>query len=52
MVAHDIKGTGDHHVVVLHGWFGDHQVWQPTYPLLDLQHFTYCPLYTSEAADQ
>lgn len=41
MVAHDIKGTGDHHVVVLHGWFGDHQVWQPTYPLLDLQHFTY-----------
>lgn len=41
MVKHDIKGTGPHHVVVLHGWFGDHQVWQPTYPLLDTQEFTY-----------
>jgi pimeloyl-ACP methyl ester carboxylesterase len=41
MLAYDIHGTGQHHVVVLHGWFGDHQVWQPTYPLLDTQHFTY-----------
>jgi pimeloyl-ACP methyl ester carboxylesterase len=41
MVAHNIQGSGKHHVLVLHGWFGDHQVWQPTYPLLDLQHFTY-----------
>jgi pimeloyl-ACP methyl ester carboxylesterase len=41
MVAHDIKGSGGHRVVVLHGWFGDHQVWQPTYPLLDTQQFTY-----------
>jgi pimeloyl-ACP methyl ester carboxylesterase len=41
MVGYDIQGTGSHHVVVLHGWFGDHRVWQPTYPLLDTATFTY-----------
>ena len=41
MVAYDVVGAGDHRVIVLHGWFGDHQVWKPAYPFLDTQTFTY-----------
>lgn len=37
----EVVGTGPRHVIVLHGWFGDHGVWAPTYPLLDGQSFTY-----------
>jgi pimeloyl-ACP methyl ester carboxylesterase len=28
-------------VMVLHGWFGDHSIWSPTYPLLDRDSFSY-----------
>jgi pimeloyl-ACP methyl ester carboxylesterase len=41
MVGHEILGQGPHRVMVLHGWFGDHQVWKPVYSLLDKQLFTY-----------
>lgn len=41
MVKHEILGQGPHPVVVLHGWFGDHHVWRPAYPLLDTRQFTY-----------
>ncbi|MES2185485.1 MAG: alpha/beta hydrolase [Pseudomonadota bacterium] len=38
---YELRGTGPHHVLVLHGWFGDHGVWAPTYGLLDTAAFTY-----------
>lgn len=34
-------GNGPHKVAVLHGWFGDHGIWKPTYELLDTERFTY-----------
>lgn len=40
-LGHDIRGSGPQRVMVLHGWFGDHDVWAPTYPLLDEDAFTY-----------
>ncbi len=41
ILGHDIRGSGPRRVMVLHGWFGDHGVWAPTYPLLDEEAFTY-----------
>jgi pimeloyl-ACP methyl ester carboxylesterase len=41
MIACERIGTGAHRVVVLHGWFGDHAIWKPTYDLLDTDRFTY-----------
>jgi esterase len=41
MIACERIGNGDHKVLVLHGWFGDHAVWKPTYELLDTERFTY-----------
>jgi len=41
MIGHELIGTGPHRVVVLHGWFGDHRIWAPTYPFLDKEKFTY-----------
>ncbi|RSZ39743.1 MULTISPECIES: alpha/beta fold hydrolase [unclassified Variovorax] len=41
LLGHDIRGNGPRRVMVLHGWFGDHDVWAPTYPLLDEKAFTY-----------
>jgi pimeloyl-ACP methyl ester carboxylesterase len=40
-LGHEIRGSGPQRVMVLHGWFGDHGVWAPTYPLLDEKAFTY-----------
>ncbi len=40
-LAHEIIGTGPSHVMVLHGWFGDHDIWSPVYRLLDTTAFTY-----------
>ena len=40
-LGHEIRGHGPHRVMVLHGWFGDHGIWAPTYPLLDEAAFTY-----------
>lgn len=41
MIAYERIGSGPTSVFVLHGWFGDHTVWSPTYPLLDMQRFSY-----------
>jgi pimeloyl-ACP methyl ester carboxylesterase len=41
ILGHEIRGRGPRRVMVLHGWFGDHGVWAPTYPLLDEDAFTY-----------
>ena len=41
ILGHETVGTGARHVMVLHGWFGDHGVWKTTYPLLDTKAFTY-----------
>jgi pimeloyl-ACP methyl ester carboxylesterase len=38
---YELVGTGPRHVLVLHGWFGDHAVWEPSYGLLDTAAFTY-----------
>ncbi|MEQ5842977.1 alpha/beta hydrolase [Paraburkholderia acidicola] len=40
-INHQLIGSGPRNVVVLHGWFGDHQVWEPVFPLLDQHMFTY-----------
>lgn len=40
-LGHEIRGHGPQRVMVLHGWFGDHHAWAPTYALLDEQAFTY-----------
>ena len=34
-------GTGDHKVIVLHGWFGDHSMFGPMRSALDTNAFTY-----------
>ena len=41
ILGHEIRGRGPRRVMVLHGWFGDHGIWAPTYPLLDEEAFTY-----------
>lgn len=41
IIGHEIIGTGLIKIVVLHGWFGDHAIWSPTYPFLNRQKFTY-----------
>jgi len=41
VIAHERLGSGPNAVFVLHGWFGDHHVWKPTYPLLDTTRFSY-----------
>ena len=40
-IGYKLLGTGAHKVMVLHGWFGDHGVWAPCMPFLDLDRFTY-----------
>ncbi|SCX73666.1 alpha/beta fold hydrolase [Variovorax sp. EL159] len=41
ILGHEIRGNGPQRVMVLHGWFGDHGIWAPIYPLLDEEGFTY-----------
>jgi pimeloyl-ACP methyl ester carboxylesterase len=41
MIACEKIGSGPHKVMVLHGWFGDHGIWRPTYELLDTERFTW-----------
>jgi esterase len=41
MIAYERIGQGPKHVFVLHGWFGDHGVWESVYPMLDTQRFSY-----------
>jgi pimeloyl-ACP methyl ester carboxylesterase len=40
-LGHEMIGSGAHKVMVLHGWFGDHTLWSPTYPFLDRTKFSY-----------
>ncbi|OOY34835.1 alpha/beta hydrolase [Solemya velum gill symbiont] len=40
-IGHTIIGSGPETVFVLHGWFGDYSVWEPTFPALDKETFTY-----------
>lgn len=40
-IGHTIVGTGKEKVIVLHGWFGDYSVWEPTFSSLDKDTFTY-----------
>lgn len=41
MIAHERIGSGPSCVFVLHGWFGDHGIWKPSYPMLDTERFSY-----------
>ena len=41
VIGHEVIGTGPQKVMVLHGWFGDHGIWSPTYPFLDREAFSY-----------
>ncbi len=41
MIGYTLYGQGPEKVLVLHGWFGDHQVWNPTITYLDLNQYTY-----------
>lgn len=41
IIGHTLLGNGAEKVVVLHGWFGDHTVFAPLFPMLDLDTFTY-----------
>lgn len=40
-IGHTLVGSGNEKVLVLHGWFGDYAVFEPTFPSLDLNTFTY-----------
>jgi pimeloyl-ACP methyl ester carboxylesterase len=40
-IGHEVIGGGPNKVMVLHGWFGDHHAWAPTYAYLDRQKFSY-----------
>jgi pimeloyl-ACP methyl ester carboxylesterase len=40
-IGFETRGHGPAKVLVLHGWFGDHAVWSPTFPFLDEKAFTY-----------
>lgn len=40
-IGHTIYGSGKEGVIVLHGWFGDHTVFNPMIPYLDTETFTY-----------
>ena len=40
-IGYKLLGNGPHKVMVLHGWFGDHAVWAPCMPFLDLERFSY-----------
>lgn len=40
-IGHTTVGSGKEKVLVLHGWFGDYTVWEPTFNSLDKDRFTY-----------
>lgn len=40
-IQYSMIGDGPEHVLVLHGWFGDHSVFSPIFPSLDAERFTY-----------
>jgi pimeloyl-ACP methyl ester carboxylesterase len=40
-VGYETMGRGPHHVLALHGWFGDHATFAPMKDALSLDEFTY-----------
>ena len=40
-IGHTTIGSGKEKVLVLHGWFGDYAVWEPTFNSLDKESFRY-----------
>lgn len=40
-IAHETLGTGDHHVIALHGWFGSARGWGSLPDYLDGSRYTY-----------
>lgn len=41
VIGHTTIGSGAEGVIVLHGWFGDYTVFEPMFPYLDADTFTY-----------
>lgn len=41
VMGHKILGKGPQKVIVLHGWIADHSVFEPMFPALDTEKFTY-----------
>lgn len=41
MVAHKVIGGGPVKVVVIHGWFWDHRIFEPMFDYLDTERFSY-----------
>jgi pimeloyl-ACP methyl ester carboxylesterase len=40
-IGHKTLGKGPEKVIVLHGWHADHSVFEPMFPALDTEKFTY-----------
>ena len=40
-IGHRIFGKGPEKVIVLHGWLADYSVFEPMFPALDVEKFTY-----------
>lgn len=40
-IGHTIIGRGERKVLVLHGWFGDYTVFEPTFNSIDMDQFTF-----------
>jgi pimeloyl-ACP methyl ester carboxylesterase len=41
MIECDVRGSGGHHVIALHGWLGDRTSWSPLWPHVNEDEFTY-----------
>jgi pimeloyl-ACP methyl ester carboxylesterase len=41
IIGHKIFGKGSEKVIVLHGWLADYSVFEPMFPALDAEKFTY-----------
>ncbi|AJO79608.1 alpha/beta fold hydrolase [Pseudomonas sp. MRSN 12121] len=41
MIEHIKLGNGPRRVILLHGWFGDHQIYKSIFPYLDTERYTY-----------
>ncbi len=39
--GHRVIGHGPNKVMVLHAWFGDHTIWEPTFRFIDEAQFSY-----------
>ena len=41
VIGHELHGNGPRKVIVLHGWFGDHSIWEPSYRFIDEDLFSF-----------